>query len=170
MAIDAEVGGVSANSYVSIADADLFFETRSYASAWTSASDENKEATLVQATRVVNISYYFLGSISSQTQALRWPRSSVYDQDGRLYADDALPKPLKDAVCDFALYILQSDLLADDSASLIDEMEIGPIRLDFDKSKEKELIPSIVHDQLMLISYDRSNLSQGVVSMPVTRT
>jgi len=170
MAIDAEVGGSSANSYVSIADADTFFEVRSYASAWTSASDENKEASLVQATRVANVSYDFLGSISTQAQALRWPRSSVYDQDGRLYADDELPKLLTDAICDYALYILQSDLLADDGANLIDEMEIGPIRLDFDKSKEKELIPSIVHDQLMLLSENRSNLSQGVVSMPVTRT
>ena len=170
MALDSTVAGIDANSYVSAGDADTFFELRTYSESLDSASDEAKDASLVEATRVIDFSFEFLGSISTQEQALRWPRSSVYDQDNRLYDSAELPKILTDATCDFALYLLQSDLLSDDSADLIDELEIGPIRLDFDKGREKELIPDTVIDQLNLLSYTKLNSRYGPFSMPVTRT
>ena len=170
MALDSTIAGASANSYVSAADAETFFELRTHAESWVSATDETKEASLVEATRVIDFSFEFLGTISTQDQALRWPRSSVYDQDNRLYDSAELPKILTDAICDFALYLVQSDLLANDSADLIDELEIGPIRLDFDKAREKNLIPDTVTDQLNLLSVTKLNSRYGPFSMPVNRT
>ena len=54
MPIDATVGGIASNSYVSLEDANTYFSTRLHAETWTSASDADKEAALITATNIID--------------------------------------------------------------------------------------------------------------------
>ena len=67
-----------ANSFVTVAEADAYFEAR-IDTTWTDADDEQKERALVLAADYMTQAWRLLwnGSISDGTQALAWPRRGV---------------------------------------------------------------------------------------------
>lgn len=74
--VTATVGDASANSYVTRAEADSYFDGYPSASvtAWTSASDDDKDRFLITATRnLENLRYW--GEKAASTQALSFPRN-----------------------------------------------------------------------------------------------
>lgn len=101
MALDATVGGPSADTYVTEA------EYRAYASAygWTLSGDI--EVHLRRARAYLDRAFDYLGAKASSGQALAWPRL-VGDilVDGYSVASDALPQAIKDAQCEMA-YLIQ---------------------------------------------------------------
>lgn len=107
--LDSTIGGASANSYISRADADTFFEARYNDGGWSTLSDANKERALVAATRLID-RLSFIADRATATQRLEWPRLYVrkasrnYTEtgDNLYYDDDELPQQLKDAVCELA--------------------------------------------------------------------
>ena len=77
--IDATLGGASSNSYVTLAEANAYFETTPHSEHWTE-SDDHKNRAIITATRYLdNFDYY--GERCSTTQALKWPRKE-YKVDG----------------------------------------------------------------------------------------
>lgn len=98
----ATVGATNANSYISRAGADTYFEGRFGTSAWTSASNGDKEIALVQATRTIDRYHRFHGEKNASTQALSFPR------DIQEEAVTALPQCVMDACCEQALWALQN--------------------------------------------------------------
>jgi hypothetical protein len=111
--VDATVGGAHANSYVSVADADAYCNTRLYASAWTNLSDaDTKARALITATgRIDEVPYD--GQRVSATQRLQWPRYNVlkeareYDALDSYYAADEIPREIKEAVIEYAITMLE---------------------------------------------------------------
>lgn len=98
------------NSYVLATDADTYFETRLDTAAWDDASASNKDAALVQATLELD-NDPFIGSSSTTTQKLAWPRKGAAYYSARFgmsitFAVDEIPDELKDAVYEQALHIL----------------------------------------------------------------
>jgi len=65
------------NSYASVAEADYYFEDRMTVTAWTNASTADKAKALVSATRVID-KEQFVGSATSSTQALSFPRKGSF--------------------------------------------------------------------------------------------
>jgi hypothetical protein len=71
--IDATLSGASANSYVTLAQANTYFETVPDSSTWTSKTDDQKNRALISATGWLDgLTYY--GDRCTTTQALKWPR------------------------------------------------------------------------------------------------
>jgi len=103
MSITVEDGTIvaNANSYVSVATADSYFSARNN-TAWAAYSTPVKEAALLYACQWLDARYAWPGTISSDTQALSWPREGVTDSDGRIIDLDAIPTALKDAQCEAA--------------------------------------------------------------------
>lgn len=104
MALVVEDGSVvaGANTYVSEAYADSYFEARN-SSEWAALSTEQKEAALLYATSWVDSRYSWPGTIVSDSQALSWPRLGAYDVDLRSIPSTSIPSALLSAVCEAAL-------------------------------------------------------------------
>jgi hypothetical protein len=83
IAIDATVGGASANSYLTLADAQAIidgFVEDADATAWASATTDQKNRALFTATQRLDRERY-LGARATDTQALQWPRTGVRKPD-----------------------------------------------------------------------------------------
>lgn len=122
-------GAVDANSYVSLDEADMFFASSVKNSSWPE-SDELKEAALIESTRLLDSQFNWFGKIAADDQALRWPRSDVYDADNRLIPSDAIPKQIKDAVCNLAYYLVESGGLEQSQSDILG-VKVGPIDIRF---------------------------------------
>lgn len=142
------VGGASSNSYISVADADTYFDERLNATAWTGASTTDKQRALIQATRRIDQEDWE-GVKVATSQALDWPRYWATDEDGEEYDQDIIPQPVKDAVCELALRFLSDklkgkDTLADTGMEEYDAARIGPMDVKKDKSFRAGQLPENV--------------------------
>jgi hypothetical protein len=124
-------GAANANSFVSVAEADAYLETRLNSTAWTGT--EPKKQALVEATRELS-AIGWQGYRASDAQALAWPRFNAPDPDGTsdfVYFDTAeIPQRIKDATCELALEFLRAgttDVAALDSLIGITEETVGPL-------------------------------------------
>jgi hypothetical protein len=108
------VGAATANSFVSLDDADEYLDARLNASAWNDEDDEDQKVrALIEATRELTV-LAWEGSRTTTTQKLAWPRQYATDPDkpnpsqlgdiALLYFDDdEIPQRVKDATCELAL-------------------------------------------------------------------
>lgn len=144
--INAEVGHVDANSYVDVTYADGFFAYSVDNASWPT-TDVEKEAALIEATRVLDSQFSWAGLIASETQALRWPRTEVYDADGRAISDSAVPKAIKDATCSLAYFLIQSGGLrvAEGEAKAV---KVGPIDIKLAEGSETIGVPKYIAQSL----------------------
>ena len=83
ISIDATVGGASANSYITLSDANEIIEglvADDDVAAWDGSNTDNKNRALYTAAVRVDRER-FLGSRVTNTQALQWPRQGVRKPD-----------------------------------------------------------------------------------------
>ena len=148
MALDATIGGASADSNVSVADADTYWTTRPNFAAWDALTTANKERSLKWATRLLDQTYTWNGGPVTTTQALRWPRSGTWDRDGDSYATTIIPQEVKDATAEFANLLAASDRYADPGTAGFSEIKVGPITLKIDPSDRVEEVPFFIRQML----------------------
>lgn len=131
--IDATPGGISSNSYCTLAEAEAYHETRLYNTDWTTATDANKNIVLVWATRLLDEWVDWQGEKRDEDQALRWPRYNVLDRDGYEFDYDSIPQFLKDAVAEQAVYLLATDVTAAPDTQGFSQIQVGDLKLVVDK-------------------------------------
>jgi hypothetical protein len=124
---------LNTNSYVEIADADTYFETRIDSAEWTSATDEIKEQALVTATQLVD-DHAWIGSAVSSSQALAWPRKNAIYIDDRLglqvtIAQNEIPSRVKTAVYEQALHLVNNEDLLAGTTQTFESISVGSISL-----------------------------------------
>lgn len=109
---DATVKGASANSYITVADANDYFDGALYRTDWPAGSSGAdlalKQTALVTATRHLD-RLIWKETRTTFTQRLQWPRVGLVDRDGNYLDADTIPQEIKDATCELALHILQTD-------------------------------------------------------------
>ena len=103
---------VGENTYISVADADDYFQYRLHSDAWTGAANDEKEAALAQATRLLDALYDFEGSPADDDQALAWPRINAYDCENKPLPSDTVPRCVLYATCEEALHLLKGDQIS----------------------------------------------------------
>lgn len=146
--LTATIGSTSANSYVTVAQADTYFDERLNATPWTGASTDDKERALIMATRRLD-QEKFQGIKVAESQALDWPRYWATDDDGEEYESNEIPQPIKDATCELALRLLvdkgkSKDTLADTGLEEFETAKIGPMDVTRDKAYEAGQLPKNV--------------------------
>lgn len=114
MALDATVGGASADSYIDVATADAFAasDLGTFATDWAAATTDVKERALKKATR--QIDSFIVGTELvrwDNDQALLFPRS-----EDVLVSTPFIPTKLKIAVYEQAKYLLSNADLLDAAA------------------------------------------------------
>ena len=81
--IDATAGDTSANSYITLSDAQAIVDGMvedADVTAWASATDDQKNRALYTATQRLDRER-FIGARATDTQALQWPRTGVRKPD-----------------------------------------------------------------------------------------
>ena len=151
-------GATNANSYATVAEADAYHDSiREQADLlWTALHTAKKERLLVQATRLIDEHFIFLGFKTNSNQNLQWPRSGVL-KDGK-YAQGVIdtvdqttvPQFVKDATAEFARILNAEDTTADDDTAGFKQIMVQGISLTMDQSTRisKGVIRSSVYSIL----------------------
>jgi hypothetical protein len=116
MALVTTPGSASANSYASLEELNAYLAARVPAAALASGTDEQKEAALKAAARVLDASFVWTGSAVDSTQALTWPRNGMYTRNGFAIANTVNPIDLKNAQCELAAQMHAVNLTSDNEA------------------------------------------------------
>ena len=98
--ITATLSSATANSYVTLAEANTYFETVPDSTTWDNKSDDQKNRSLIAATRWID-SFVFFGDRCDHGQALKFPRNNYQVDDVEL-ACSAIPNNIKYAQYELA--------------------------------------------------------------------
>lgn len=151
---DATAGGASATSYASVAEADDYHDSipSAYTGTWTAATTAQKQASLMQATRLLDAMVLWEGiPADADTQRLAWPRDGVITYDGEEFdADDGIPQFLIDATSEFARQLLAKDRTKDTIRGY-KRIKTGDVEIEFDHMNTPRIIPQAV--RLLIAPY-----------------
>lgn len=138
MAFDTTVGGASANSYASVAEFDAYWALwTARAPSWiATATQAQKEANLMAAAMMLDALVTWTGVATTDTQALTWPRSGMLNKNGRQLSSSVNPNELKNAQCEYAGQLGDTDWLADDDAAKnsISSVQAGDVSVSFQRA------------------------------------
>jgi|TARA_B100000073_G_scaffold242468_1_gene203421 hypothetical protein len=98
--ITAILSSASANSYVTLTEANLYFETVPDSTTWDNKSNDQKTRALIAATRWID-SFVYFGDRCDQGQALKFPRNNYQVDDVEL-ACTTIPNNIKYAQYELA--------------------------------------------------------------------
>lgn len=120
MALDATVGGASADSFATLAEFQSYADAIGY--DYSGSTDAAQEIALRKAAFYLNRSYrrYWRGYRVANTQSMEWPRRSfpdnhfsyisgfngILDDSGFEIPIDSIPQEVKDAQCEAAILVL----------------------------------------------------------------
>jgi hypothetical protein len=127
MALDTTPGGLTADSYCDVAEADAYHASRGHNDVWAAADVAEKERHLKWATSVLDARCGWRGARASAEQALAWPRRGVV-LDGCPLADTAIPRQLKHAVAEYAFRLLGEDWTAGLGPVVDEGVQVGPLK------------------------------------------
>lgn len=130
--IDATVGGGTANSYVSLAEATAYFAIRTNAGSFTGLQPDPQSAALLTAALRIDAENY-RGTPASSTQAMKWPRSGLFS-DGSALSNAVIPRAVKQAQMELALAIANAgtaDLLGPTGTENLDRVRAGSVEVQF---------------------------------------
>ena len=135
--ITATISSASANSYVTLAEANTYFETVPDSSTWTDKTDDQKNRALIDATRWIdNLNFY--GTRCDNGQALKFPRNNYQVDDVELSCT-TIPNNIK-----YAQYELARALANDTDAITgttgkdgnFEEVALGDLRVKYNTESQ----------------------------------
>lgn len=155
LVVEDGTGLVDSNSYVSLSEADDYWELRNEGSSgWGALSDDAKTASLVRAAQYLDYAYRYVGDRYSTIQAMTWPRVVFFDADARAMFADIIPQRIKDAQCELAREdAIVGKLLAPvDRGGRVQSESVGPLSVsyfaDAPATKQFPLVDAILTDLL----------------------
>lgn len=144
MALTVTPGASDADSYSSLADAEIYHAARLHNEAWTAATDSDKEKGLKWAASILD-GQSWLGWKATEDQALRWPRMGVYDPDGYAVDDSTIPAFLASAAAELAFALLSEDITETPAGGDLKSLTVDVLSLDFrEASKTSVNLPTPV--------------------------
>ena len=151
LTIDATIGGVNSNSYITVARATEIAQYDMFESLdWSFVDGDDKIRALVSATRELD-TLPWVGLRATTTQALAWPRTDAVI-NGREVSDDEIPQEIQQATYDLAVVLLR-------------EAEAGA-----DAATSSNLIPGIPNSQLKRAKLDVLEIEWRTEGLPSNRT
>lgn len=118
------------NSYVTVEEADAYFNNRLDAAAWVNATPDRKEQALITATNVTDQQSY-VGAVLNASQPLAFPRSGSYF-DPKLgmsvILDSSVPTRVIQATFEQALHLLSNEGVLTNTGA-VQDLQVGSISL-----------------------------------------
>jgi hypothetical protein len=147
--IEATPGGATANSYVTLAEAEAYFAGRLHTGPWMSASQTDRERALLMAARALErLSWH--GQRASSVQTLSWPRIGAPGAK-----DGAVPPVVREAQCEEALAWLTPALVRRRVLRLagVTAAQTGPAREGYHPAGDEPLLSA--EARLLLVGWVR---------------
>lgn len=141
----ATVGAVDANSYVTVAETDAYFADSFGRGRWGSASQTDREALVITASRTLDQYMTWAGQKTTEEQSMEWPRTGTYGKTHIPYPDDIIPGPVKFATMELAYYILENGSLSF-ADQTVDMVKVGPIEVEFTPRSTDVGIPNFIEN------------------------
>lgn len=175
---DSTAGSPTANSYLSVEDADALAAGLINGSDWLSLTEQQKQALLVQATTRLDAEVY--GGVPTTTvntsvtphQALQWPRNWIIDNNhgGSTHLDPTkIPAALEKATFYQAMHyyneFMDNPTVSRQDMDRLTALSIGPIVMSIQKRAEERL-PDMVKRLLVSIG---SNAWDGAAPIKLVR-
>ena len=111
------------NSYISLEDADAYFDTRINSSVWLAATDDGKSRALITATNGLDSYLTFTGYLFDTYQAHAFSRLYRESHFNLNNTEVLFPtRQLESATCEYALSLLSSDLFVKNDPSTISKV------------------------------------------------
>lgn len=159
-------GRSDANSYLTLAEANAFFDTVPQTNNWGTQTDDQKTRLCIAATRMMDACFQFHGFKINGTQALQWPRNLARDPNqyagvfyrnpqtflGQYYDPSKVPAKIKDATCQLMMFTLDplDDRTGDREGIGIDSFEVFEgVKVKFDAKNSRPIIPDFVATMLL---------------------
>lgn len=132
-------------SYLTVQEATELLSNTIGAESWLSLTESNKNASLIQASFLLDSNFDWFGSITDQAQELRWPRTGVVDRDNRQIPSDTIPQSVKHATVLMALHLTKAGGISTVTTNL-KSLKVGPISLsmDSDESITNQVVPKMI--------------------------
>lgn len=183
MPLDATVGGVDANSFESVAEADAYFQMRlPLDPVWVGAEAPLLMATqrletlatpmrvYVPASQYADAHYVTLpswtGTPATSTQRLSWPRKGMFDRNGNPIPEDVIPQELKNAESEIAGQLHTGSLSASGGGAVatpgIAEVKVSSIAIKFQDGASVAPSPSSPVPSYIYAMFPASWLTQEV--------
>lgn len=163
MALDATVGGITANSYITLIQANAYFADRAFATSWDTFTE--KEDMLVTASQMLDWYLKWKGTKATSEQSMQWPRVEALRPDGTEILDTVIPPELLTAVCELALSSLDGDRTIDSPLAGLEQVKVSSLMVKANKgdaeSTKKETIP----EKIRKILSDITTRSGGTVRL-----
>ena len=135
--ITATLKSATANSYVTLAEANTYFETVPDSTTWDNKTDDQKNRALISATRWID-SLNFYGDRCDDGQALKWPRNNYHVDDVEL-ACTAIPKDIKYAEYELARALAnETDAITGNKGTdgTYEEVKIGDMEVKYNTDSQ----------------------------------
>lgn len=163
-------GAANANSYLTVVEANAYFESRLPLSPTEWDDVDSKDILLVMATRVLDKiltpykslitlngqNYYrvrpaWTGIAATAVQRLCWPRTGMFDQNNNVIASNVIPQDLKDATAELAGQLGNGDRTLDNDVIVqgIKSLKAGSVALTFGDGLTPQVIPDAVYNLLV---------------------
>ena len=145
--INATLKSATANSYVTLAEADTYFETTPESSTWDNKTDDQKNRSLIAACRWID-SLVYDGDRCDDGQALKWPRNNHHVDTVELVCT-AIPSSIK-----YAQYELARALANDTEAitgnkgtdGVYEEVKMGDLEVKYNTESQSVGLVNNVFD------------------------
>ena len=135
--ITATLSSATANSYVTLAEANTYFETVPDSSTWTNKTDDQKNRSLIAATRWID-SFIFYGDRCDNGQALKFPRNNYQVDDVELSCT-TIPNNIKYAQYELARALAnETDAMTGNTGTdgNIEEVKLGDIQVKYNTTSQ----------------------------------
>ena len=135
--IVATLKSATANSYVTLAEANTYFETVPDSTTWDNKTDDQKNRALISATRWID-TFVFYGDRCDDGQALKFPRNN-YQVDGVELACSKIPNPIKYAQYELARALAnETDAITGNKGTdgTYEEVKIGDMEVKYNTDSQ----------------------------------
>lgn len=161
--IVATAKSTTANSYVTLAEAEAYILGRTGNTTWDAASNDTKNRALVESTNRLETEEY-RGSQTTTTQRLQWPRMGLVDKAGNGLDDDTIPRLMKEATYELALALVNGDIeMKDSGLEAFNNVKIGPMDVTPNHARRAGTIPQAVRRLLSDFWLGRSGMNIPIV-------
>lgn len=167
------------NSFVTVQEADEYFDMRLNSELWTDGDCDKVEQALVTATGIIDNLVWGGTATPSTTYPLSWPRDiEYYDSkfgdyvelfdDRTTTSDGTVPEDIKTATYELAYYLLLNMSTIESNANgsnKVKDLTVGSIRLMFDTNsgiEDFKTLPTAVYKIVVKYLGDGSIADRGV--------
>lgn len=145
-------GLANSNSYVSLAEAGVYFSADLVTSPlWDALPDQENQ--LIWATRVLDQKTRWRGTTANNNgttivQALRWPRQNMWDRDGNSVSNLIVPIQVKQATCEMAKWMIANDVTTGQNVDYLQRLKVDVIELTWQPKTGQPVLPALINEIL----------------------